>query len=175
MAVLWGLPMILIMAFTAGPDIGLTPVILIGAIGAAFFGIAWTAWFRSGMRRLIRRIYEGDPKIVPPPPSGNYASRIMCSMLRTPRMSVGGHLYVAKGQWVFVPHRKNLKRHQAPIHINADSTIGLAVIQAKPNALARLFSAGPTQSVRISETREVYLLQVPRAEDAVNFLSSYTT
>ena len=175
MAVLWGLPMTLIMAFTAGSTIGFIPIIIIGAIGAAFFGIAWTAWFRSSMRGLIRRIHEGDPKIVPPPPPGNYASRIMCSMLRTSRVSVGGHLYVAKGRWVFVPHRKNLKVHQAPIHINADSTIGLAVIQAQPNAFARLFSASPTPNVRVSETREVHPFQVPRAEDAVNFLSSYTT
>lgn len=37
-----------------------------------------------------------------------------CSLIRG-RVAVGGHLYVGRDEWVFMPHKRNLSGHLNPI------------------------------------------------------------
>src|SRR3712207_2172362 len=109
MAALWGVPMTFVILLDNDDVIGLIFRLVIAAAAALAFGFLWTYMFTRGMRRLMRRIYQGDPRIVPPPPAGEYDYRFPCSYLVTPSMAVGGHLYVGPAALIFMPHRKNLR------------------------------------------------------------------
>src|SRR6267142_301938 len=61
---------------------------------------------RRWMTNFTERLYAGEPDLVPSAPGPEFRTRIMCSMLVTERLSIGGHLYLGR-VWCFVPHLDN--------------------------------------------------------------------
>jgi hypothetical protein len=121
------------------------------------FGRLWTGTFRRSMIDLARRIYEGDPGIVPAPPPGEYRFRVMGNLFRG-RIAVGGHLYAGAERWVFVPHRKNLRRHQAPVEIVPSE---VEVVPGPMQGLSKLLTSRPSFAVRIGDPAAAVVLKTP--------------
>jgi hypothetical protein len=147
MAALWGVPMTFVIVLLANDDvIGLIFRLVIAAAAALAFGFLWTYMFTRAMRRLMRRIYQGDPRIVPPPPAGEYDYRFPCSYLVSPLLAVGGHLYVGPAALTFMPHRKNLVRHQVPLSIPATPEPVIEPVAVTLPRAQRLMAGVPTAS-----------------------------
>src|SRR5688572_27118278 len=139
MAVLWGTPMTaLLLAIGPRAVFGTAGLLLLGVTAATAFGVLWVNWFARDMTRVAHRLYSGDPSIVPPPPAGRFDTRIMCNRLVTPRLAVGGHLYLGPEEWIFVPHRKNRRHDQAPLHLPVNRIRKVDQIDLRPTGLARV-------------------------------------
>lgn len=160
MAALWGVPMTLYSMLTADNGLEAIVALVVGVPAALAFGFLWTWTMTLGARRMLRRVYRGDPRTVPAPPAGVYEYRFPCSYLPSLSLAVGGHLYLARGVWTFVPHRRNLKRHQTPVSIPITPATQVECVEVKVPAWARLFAPGPG-----------YRLQVRTADAAAMFLT----
>lgn len=172
MSVMWGAGML---AFTFGltrPEPGMAIyLVVVLVIGAALFGFLWTRLMRRTMGRLLARLHAGDSKLVPPPPPGHWDARLLCSLVR--RIVIGGHLYVGPDAWVFVPHRKNLAVHQAPVALGPPDQLSVSLIHLRPNALLRLMVPGPIRRVRVAGPGGEHLLVVPEADWVAERLQQY--
>jgi len=174
MSAMWGVPMTVFILAAADDVLGVVFSLGLGAAAALAFGFSWTYMFTRDMRKLVRRIYEGDPRIVPPPPAGEYAYRVSCSYLLSPRMAVGGHLYVGPGELTFAPHRKNLKRHQAPLSIPTTPQPVIEPVEVPQSRTMQLLGAPPAVSrlqVRASGTTATFA--APQPEQVAERLREY--
>jgi hypothetical protein len=160
-AVLWGVPVTVIVLLPARDIAGIATGLAIGAAGALAFGFLWTYLFTRAMRKIMRRIYEGDPRVVPPAPAGEYGYRLMCNYMISPRLAVGGHLYVGPRELTFVPHHKNLRRHRAPLSIPTTPEPVIESVAVAPGRTTRLLGAGPS----------AYQLQVRTSGIAARFVA----
>ncbi|HZS60522.1 MAG TPA: hypothetical protein VFA43_14710 [Gemmatimonadaceae bacterium] len=89
-------------------------ILSLNAVGAVFFGAVFALVMRRWMRRVMRELYDGTSPWMSPVPPGEYEARVMCSVMRG-RIAVGGHLYVGRELWTFMPHTKNLRGHRDPM------------------------------------------------------------
>lgn len=171
MSALWGVPMTALMVASDPSHLKMTEVLGIGLAASLAFGTIWTAWVRLSLRRFTQRLYAGDPTLVPPPPDESADRRLLCSWLKTPRFSVGGHLYLGSNRWTFVPHRRNRTADESPILILLTPPPRIRVTEWRSGGLARLMGAGVIRSVRIEGDGGTWLLLVPRAEAVAEILS----
>lgn len=160
MAALWGLPMTVYQVMDADGGLEIAIALVVGVSGALAFGFLWTWTMTLGVRRLVRRVYEGDLRIVPAPPAAAYEYRFPCSYLPSLLMAIGGHLYIGPAAWTFVPHRRNVKRHQAPVSIPITPGTRVESVEVKMPVWAKIFTPGPA-----------YRLQVRTASDTAMFLT----
>lgn len=165
MAALWGVPITLYSMLAADDALEAIVALVVGVAGALAFGFLWTWTMTLGVRRLVRRVYAGDPRIVPAPPAGAYEYRFACSYLPSLLTAVGGHLYVGPAAWTFVPHRRNLKRHRAPVSIPITPGTRVEAVEVTQPAWARLFTPGPAYrlQVRSGAATTMFLTPDPRA------------
>ena len=135
-----------------------------GVAGALAFGFLWTWSMTFGARWLVRRAYEGDPRIFPAPPAGAYEYRFPCSYLPSLLMAIGGQLYLGPAAWTFVPHRGNLKRHRAPVSIAITPGTQVESVEVKLPFWARLFTPGPAYrlQVRTEDATAMFLTPDPQ-------------
>lgn len=173
MAVLWGLPMTLLAVFTTYHDIGIALPLTVGVLAGLGFGFLWTRSFRRRMRTLMHRLYDADPALVPAPPTGPYQCRVSCNLVQPGRIAVGGHLYVGQGDWVFVPHRRNLPKHRSPITLPVSADIELTPRTAPPRGLARLFTIEPVGSIEVRSGPLNVRLYVPEPSTVAAQLRGY--
>jgi len=139
----------LLLAFGPRAELGALGLLVLGLGAAAAFGVLWVVFFTREMTRVARRIYGGDPAIVPSPPAGRFETRLMCNRLVSQKLGVGGHLYLGPDEWAFVPHRKNRQVDQTPLHLPVNRIRRVDQIEFRPTGLARLISAQPVPIVRI--------------------------
>ena len=137
MAAAWGVPMTTFMLFGTNGGFGVVGTVVVGALAGLGFGFGWTAWMRRSIRGVLKRLHSGDPRMVPAPPSGA-TGRLLCNFMLSEQFAVGGHLYLSEREWSFVPHRKNLKRHQHVHTVASGDVAGIAVRQLRRGTLARL-------------------------------------
>jgi hypothetical protein len=149
MAVLWGVPMTIYTMLDAEDAVEAVLLLIVGVMGALVFGFMWTWTMAFWMGRLQRRIYQGDPRIVPAPPAGDYDYRLACSYMASQTFAVGGHLYLGPAAWTFVPHRKNLKRHQAPLTIAITPGTEVECVEVTLPAVGRLLAPGPAYRLQV--------------------------
>lgn len=163
MSVLWGIPMLLFTLWMTSGSVGL--VFPLGIMGLASFGFGfiWTRLMRSMMRKLVRRLYEADPALVPPPPAGEFRCRLMCSLLVS-RIAVGGHLYAGPAAWIFVPHMKNLKQHRDATALWTSGELQLTTKPAPMRNIARVLGVPPSVTLELNSEERVASLQMPEAE-----------
>ena len=139
----------LLLAFGPRDTLGTAGLLMLGLTAAAGFGVLWVISFAREMTRVAHRIYIGDPSIVPSPPAGRFDTRIMCNHLVSPRLAVGGHLYLGPEEWTFVPHRKNRRGDQAPLHLPVNRIREVDQIELRPTGLARMMSSQPVPMIRV--------------------------
>jgi hypothetical protein len=173
MSVLWGGPMTGIIVITQGREIGIVPALMIGIITGVLFGTLWTVWFRLAMRRFVRRVYHGDPKLVPQPPEGGFEARVPCNLLLTDKMAVGGHLYLGRDQSVFVPHNRNLRQHRSPVVLTPGAHSAVTVHELTPPLLTRILAKGPIQVFDVNVAEGSVRLLVPKAESVLPKLEPF--
>ena len=171
MGVLWGTPMTIFAAWREPTATPLAVTVVVGAFFGLMFGILWTSWFGRSMRKMVRRIYAADPKLVPPAPEGEYEYRLACTYLG--RIAVGGHLYVGPREWTFVPHRKNLKMHQAPITIALAPSMSVEVVEVQLRGLPALLMKGPAYRVRVVTPRDDAAFVTPEPHTVAEALREY--
>lgn len=161
MAVGWGTPMTIMSAWGSRSAGELAVKVVLGAIAGLGFGVLSTSGFGRSMRKLTRRIYAADPKIVPSPPPGEYEYRLVGNYMG--RIAIGGHLYVGARDWTFVPHRKNLKMHQAPLSIALAPSMSVETEELPLRGLAALLVKGPVYRVRVvtPEMEAVFAMPEP--------------
>lgn len=167
MALLWGVPLALVLWFTGGRAGPLGIFLLVGIATGLVFGFFWSRSFRRMMIAMSRRLHDGDPELVPPPPPGDYQFRVMGTLIRAP-IGVGGHLYAGPARWVFVPHRKNRRGQQDPIEL---PPAPVEVVTVPQTWLAKIFTARTPLLVRIADAGGAFLLKVPRPVDVASRLS----
>jgi hypothetical protein len=164
MSVLWGLPMTGYLVYARG-SMSLGWAVGSGVLGALLFGFGWAAWMRTGLLKMIRRLYAGDPALVPPPPPTGYQARLPASLMDG-RIAVGGHLYVGSQTVCFVPHMKNLKAHRTPTELRFGATPAPEIVEKQPNMFQRLFRPGPIRLLRIGERDRAMTILVPQPDIA---------
>jgi hypothetical protein len=156
--------MTLLIVLTSYQSLGVMLPLVIGILAGLLFGFLWTRSFRRRMRTFLRRLHEADPKLVPPPPAGVFHCRVGCSFVPSGRIAVGGHLYAGPGDWVFVPHRKNLPRHRAPTILPITTDLTLTPRTMPQRGIARLFTTAPIQSLEVCSGGSSVRLFVPEPE-----------
>jgi hypothetical protein len=84
------------------------------AISGILFGLFFAKAMLWQLKRITRQLYDGSSPWIPPAPPGEYIARMASSQMRG-HIAVGGHLYVGREAWVFMPHTKNLRAHREPM------------------------------------------------------------
>ncbi|HZS08396.1 MAG TPA: hypothetical protein VFD58_26420 [Blastocatellia bacterium] len=88
---------------------------------------------------MVDLIYQGDSKIVAPPPAGNeYSYRLPCGWMKSDNFLVGGILYLGQAGLIFVPHKRNLPRHREPFAMGPLDNIEFSLTEARPNRIHRM-------------------------------------
>jgi hypothetical protein len=154
------------------PDI-LLMELATGLLKGFVIGFIWFFVFRYMMQRLTRRIYHGDPGIVPPAPAGSYDYRLASNLVLGRSMSVGGHLYIGRETWTFVPHRRNLKRHQAPLTIPATPPPAVEVVEVPLHGIGRLLLKDPVRQVHVRTSSTTHGFVTPEPDAAAARLREY--
>ena len=172
MAALWGIPMTTFLVISQG-DLGLVASLSTGVLAALLFGFGWTLWMRRGMLRLIRRIYNGDPKIVPPAPAGPFDARLSCNLMLSKNFGVGGHLYLGEDRAVFMPHNRNLPKHRHPVTMTPIPVGSVAIADLNPSALVRLLANGPVRTIRVRVAEGDMEILTPEPETIVREITPY--
>lgn len=144
-----------------------------GLLAGFVTGFLWFFAFQYLMRRLVRRIYHGDPRIVPVAPTGSYDYRLPCNLMLGRSMSVGGHLYIGRETWTFVPHRRNLKRHQAPLTIPTAPPPAVEAVEVPLHGLARLILKDPIRRVQVRTSSTTHRLVTPEPDAVAARLREY--
>jgi hypothetical protein len=164
MAALWGVPMTVYQVMDADGLPEIVIALVVGVAGALAFGFLWTWTMTFGVRRLLRRVYGGDPRIVPAPPAGAYEYRFPCSFLPSLQMAIGGHLYLGPAAWKCVPHTRNLKRHRTPVCIPITPGTQVEAVEVKLSTWMRIFTPGPAYrlQVRSADADAMFLTPDPR-------------
>jgi hypothetical protein len=170
LAVLWGVPMTLFMLRTHQGSVGF--VVSIGVIGAILFGSTLTVLARFARRQLTRQVYHCVWPIVPAAPSGEYQARLMCSLIRG-QLAVGGHLYVGRDAWTFVPHVRNGPLYRKPVRGEHPARLSLAAQPPRWGWLARLFGAAPGDQLVLADGQSQSTFVVPNAADVASSLERY--
>src|SRR6266566_25028 len=132
-----------------------------------------TFWIRRTIRKRSRRLYRTEPAVVPPAPSGHFDYRLMCSVMTSPRFSVGGHLYIGRESWVFVPHRWNLPAHRSQIVIQPATGLVLERPAVGPWWLARFLAKRPLPTLRVRSAGTDLTIQAPELEHVSGTLQRY--
>ncbi len=173
MAVLWGVPMTVMMLLWSRDAFGTVGTLIIGAGAAALFGILWTLWMGRDLTALVRRLYEADPSVVPAPPPMS-SSRLLCNLMLGGTFAVGGHLYLGVAEWQFVPHLKNLKRHQAAQSVAAAD---ITAVEVRPLAQRGLGQLLATEEVLVIDVKlrsgAVWSLIAPQAQRVADALRQH--
>jgi hypothetical protein len=159
----------LLLAFGPRTTFGTTGLLILGITASTAFGVLWVNWFARDMMRLAHRLYSADPSIVPSPPAGRFDTRIMCNRLVTPRLAIGGHLYLGPDEWIFVPHRKNRRQDQSPLRLPSNRIRQVELVDLRPTGLARLISARPVPMIHVVADDSVLFL-APDASDVASEL-----
>lgn len=164
MAALWGVPMTVHQVWDADGVVEIVVAVVVGVLGALAFGFLWTWTMTLGVRRLLRRVYGGDPRIVPAPPAGEYEYRFPCSYLPSLMMAIGGHLYLGPAAWTFVPHTRNLKRHRTLVSIPITPGTDVETVEVRMPFWARIFTPGQQYrlQVRTAAATTMFLTPDPR-------------
>lgn len=144
-------------------------IIIIGLSFGIIFGLAF-GWvfptiFRRKMASAMSAIYDGDPKIVPAPPSEKeFSYRLPCSWMKSDNFAVGGLLYLGKQSLMFVPHQENLAQHRNGFEIAPLNNVTLSLVQPRLNLLARLLTERPPSHIEIRWEHGQPRFLVPEAE-----------
>jgi hypothetical protein len=152
--------MTLLLVFTDA-GLPLPAALAVGAITALVFGSLFAFLFRRSLTRLITRLYDGEPALVPPPPAGEFTVRALGSLMTSPKFAVGGHLYAGPEQLAFVPHTKNRASDQSPRVVPWVQVRGLEPFMRPAPAAVRLFSPAPLAYLRVLVADGEWLLRVP--------------
>ncbi|HEX8692517.1 MAG TPA: hypothetical protein VF746_08870 [Longimicrobium sp.] len=141
-------------------------------VGGLFFGAAWIWLMRRLLRNLVDRVYAGDPKVAPPPPPGReYLYRLPCAMLAG-RIAVGGVLYLGPQGAVFQPHRRNVRRHRAPVILEPVEALRARRVElAPPRTAGPLLKATP-RALELSAGAATARFMVPMPETTLAVLES---
>jgi hypothetical protein len=152
-------------------DVGIVGAIIIAAFAGTLFAVLWVASMQITMRRLLRRIYEADAKIVGVEPTeSEYPFRLPCSLLRSPTLAVGGVLHLGRADWRFVPHQRNLPRHREIVSIAPLENLELAMVPGRLTWLSRLFVARAPDLLELRWNGQTAHLVVPNPESTAQRL-----
>lgn len=157
--------MLLFTLWTVPRSLGLLVPFAIMIIASLGFGFLWVWMTCRMLGKLVRRLYDGDPALVPPPPAGDYRCRLMCSLLVS-RIAVGGHPYAGPSQWIFIPHGKNLARHRHPTTLWTSGGLKLTTKPTPARKLARMLGVPSNLTLDVNTATGVATLQLPEAERA---------
>jgi len=172
-AAMWALAITLLVVVTEWSVHGLGRLLGFIAVPALAFGVLLTFWIRRTIRKRSRRLYRTEPAVVPPAPSGHFDYRLMCSVMTSPRFSVGGHLYIGRESWVFVPHRWNLPAHRSQIVIQPATGLVLERPAVGPWWLARFLAKRPLPTLRVRSAGTDLTIQAPELEHVSGTLQRY--
>jgi hypothetical protein len=146
-------------------DVGVLGAVLIAAFAGTLFAVLWVASMQRTMRRLLRRIYDADAKIVGVEPTeSEFPFRLPCSLLRSPTMAVGGVLHLGPSEWRFVPHQRNLPRHRELVSISPLENLELVIAEGRLTWLSRLFIARAPDLLELRWNSQMAQLVVPNPE-----------
>jgi hypothetical protein len=154
--------MTLLLIFTS--DLPLAVSVFMGLGGALLFGLLWTLGFRRAIDRLMDRLYDGAPDVVPAPPTGEYRVRVLASLMTSPAFAVGGHLYLGESGVAFVPHLKNRPSDRAARSASWTSVVKLETWEQRAPFIVRAITSSQQSYLRIVAHGEPWLLRVPEAE-----------
>jgi hypothetical protein len=65
------------------------------------------------------------------------------------RVAIGGHLYIGQRAMYFIPHKKNLKMHQAPVERCFEAVPTVQIIERKRTIFHRMLYPDPVRLLRI--------------------------
>lgn len=171
MAVLWGVPMYLL---DGDRSIDLTAARTITAVTALMFGALFVWSMRASARRKARRVYQGDPRIVPAPPPGEHEYRFPCEYQPTPLMSVGGHLYLGPTEWTFVPHARNPPRYRTPVSFATVPPPAVDVVELQlPGWMRTIAPPQPTHLLQVRTPSSTAAFVVPEPQSVAERLREY--
>jgi hypothetical protein len=158
--------LILVASAYAGRD---GRLFLLGGMMGVAFGLLRTVWTAWATGRTTRRIYRGDPAIVPAPPEGAHEYRLTCRCISP--IGMEGHLYAAPDALTFVPHRNN-PVPEAPFTIPAGPALVFETFDAGLRGLTRTLS-GPQRLIRVRNGEASALFVTPEPDVVADSLRGY--
>jgi hypothetical protein len=136
----------------------LIKAVFAGVVGGAAFGFLLPWMLRRLGKRVNDRIYAGDPGLVPVPEPG-YAYRLPCGWMRTPKLAVGGVLYLGRRGLRFDPHLRN--RNRQHVVMEPLEQLELAMVQVPLPAFFRLWGVRTAPRVEVRCGAQVQQFTVP--------------
>jgi hypothetical protein len=118
-------------------------------------------------RRVNDRLYSGDPRLVPAPPTGRYAYRLPCGWMRTPRRVVSGVLYIGLDGLRFDPLLNNLHRFRQGWSIESLDGVALERRDVPLPVWMRMW--GVRTAPRVDITRGTVRFQLTVPDTAATF------
>lgn len=110
-------------------------------------------WDRYSLqqRRLMDRLYDGDPEIAaPPPPAHEYPFRHVCAWVLSPRAFLGGVLYLGPSGFLFVPNVGHAPELREPVRMGPIGTIVVSRVSVHvPRSPRWLLGSRPTDLLLI--------------------------
>jgi len=82
-----------------------------------------------------------------------------------PKHSIGGVLFLGRGEMAFVPHRRNLLSHRQPITVPIKGEFQVEPIPQRSTAFRRLLFGDLPALVRVTSNGQSWLFLVPWPED----------
>ena len=120
---------------------------------------------------MMRRVYAIDPKLFSELQDG-FDARLPASLMRG-SIAVGGVLLLDRTSARFVPHRRNMKQHQASTQIRLDSPAEVGVVERHPGLLGQLFRPGPVRLLKLGNGDDAMVLLVPTPDSVAASVREY--
>jgi hypothetical protein len=96
---------------------------------------------------------------------------VTCNFMLSEKFAVGGHLYLGKSEWIYVPHRKNPKRHQETQSLAPRLIETIALRKLRKGAVAKLAFPSEVDVIEIRAAGSVvWSIIAPDAELVVRAL-----
>jgi len=135
---------------------GICCVVLCGAA----FGIVFPILLRKRLGKFTDKIFNADTKYILSEPEG-FQYRMPCSYMKTDKFAIGSVLYLGKSGFSYVPHKKNLKRHQNSFDISPLESCQFSLAEPSYGKLTLILTPKPPLHLEIKTGNNAWKFLVP--------------
>ena len=151
-----------------GPYRALSWSIVIGVSCGVAFGCLMSFLLKWKVVKMARSIYLQEGRFAAPPPQGRQPQyRLPCSWKKSPRMSIGGSLYILPESLIFVPHEMNLPSDRKSVSIPREGAVEMELVEQDTTGWLRFLVPHPPPALRITIAESAWDFVVPCPEETL--------
>jgi hypothetical protein len=149
----------------------LLATLAVALVAGLAFGFLLPGKLEARVLKALRSVYDGRGRYATVPPAEGFTHRLPSSLVRSPRISVGGVLYIGPSRMAFVPHALNLPAHRAVLDIPTES-LEVAVRTARPTAVQRFLAPGQREWLSLATQDQSWDFAVPTPSAVARAIAS---